>query len=61
MICRCRTVFRGIEKIGGEENGHIKNTINTQKDKEGKYKPLIAGLCCGFSVENLRNRSKVSL
>mgnify|MGYP004456976823 CR=1 FL=1 len=41
MICRCRTVFRGIEKIGGEENGYIKNTINTQKDKEGKYKSLI--------------------
>lgn len=28
-----------VEKIGGEENEHIKNTINAQKDKEGKYKP----------------------
>ena len=61
MICRCRTVFRVLKKIGGEENGHIKNTINiSTRIKRGSIS-LIAGLCCGFSVENLRNRSKVSL
>ena len=48
MICRCRTVFRVLKKIGGEENEHIKNTINTQKDKEGKYKPY-----CGIVLRFL--------